>query len=591
MFTPDGRRLVTVAHAEPSRIQLGALIDLHGPMIVRTWDAERGLPLTEPFLLENSILSAGLRPDGLMLATACSDRAVRLWDTGTGRPVLVITEFAGAPRMCSFSQDGKKLLVVSTDEIGAATTAIYAGDGVSWGEARIWNAVTGAPISPPMRHRNIIIYAEFSADGAHIVTASKDGTARVWDAVTGEPETAPLAHTFGLTKASFSRDGRRVVTTSGDYTARVWDAVTGEPLGPPYQHRGSVDAVAFCPDGYQFATAPREPRESVTVQTTAHLWRLAVDPRPLEDLQLVTKLLSSQRIDATGSLIPLEAEEFPKLWRLLKRKYPDQFGHTLEAPLAWRWRQLETTEEIKRRPSDLLHLKCILASETNQARYLSACALLFPRQGRWTEAAQSLSKALELTPTDSGIWYQLAPLLLQTGDLSGYQKHCRAMLARFSGTGDRTLARRIAKACLLLPLPAADLAAIEKLADTGVSESGLWRGEFSKGLAEYRQDRFASAIEWMKKSLAAPVAARRDVDAQAWFVLAMAQQRLGRFEEARAALAKGVESVKKEVSTLESGDLGQYWLDWIVTHLLMSEAQALIEEKAAAETDAFRAKE
>ena len=69
--------------------------------------------------------------------------------------------------------------------------------------------------------------AAFSPDGARVVTASLDGTARVWDAVTGTPITGPLAHHAGVPSAEFSRDGTRVVTASLDHTPRVWHAATG----------------------------------------------------------------------------------------------------------------------------------------------------------------------------------------------------------------------------------------------------------------------------------------------------------------------------------------------------------------------------
>jgi WD40 repeat protein len=55
------------------------------------------------------------------------------------------------------------------------------------------------------------------------VTASDDHTARVWDAQTGQPLSPPLQHQFDVKSASFSPDGKWVVTASWDNTARVWD--------------------------------------------------------------------------------------------------------------------------------------------------------------------------------------------------------------------------------------------------------------------------------------------------------------------------------------------------------------------------------
>ena len=44
------------------------------------------------------------------------------------------------------------------------------------------------------RHEQEVEYATFSPDGRRVVTASRDHTARVWDAVTGEAITPPLRH-------------------------------------------------------------------------------------------------------------------------------------------------------------------------------------------------------------------------------------------------------------------------------------------------------------------------------------------------------------------------------------------------------------
>jgi WD40 repeat protein len=46
--------------------------------------------------------------------------------------------------------------------------------------ARVWDASTGAPVSPPLEHQGSVNAAAFSPDGTRVVTASGDRTARVW---------------------------------------------------------------------------------------------------------------------------------------------------------------------------------------------------------------------------------------------------------------------------------------------------------------------------------------------------------------------------------------------------------------------------
>ncbi len=116
---------------------------------------------------------------------------------------------------------------------------------------RVWDAMTGQPVTPPLRQDGFVWSAKFSPDGQRIVTASADKTARVWDTRTGSPVTSPLKHEDAVSSAEFSPDGRRIVTASYDKTVQVWDAQTRAVL--------SCDAVTTRrPSGLDWAemTAP-----------------------------------------------------------------------------------------------------------------------------------------------------------------------------------------------------------------------------------------------------------------------------------------------------------------------------------------------
>jgi hypothetical protein len=168
-------------------------------------------------------------------------------------------------------------------------------------------------------------------------------------------------------------------------------------------------------------------------------------------------------------------------------------------------------------------------------------------------------------------------------DPAGYRSHCRAMLARFGATNAPDSAQRTAKACLLLPVAGADLTRIASLADSALSKGASHWREYTKGLSEYRQGHFASAVTWTEQTLAKPKSgpAYDMFCAQDCMVLAMAHHQLNQADEARAALAEGVQIVETRLPQLESGDIGVYWVDWIIAHVLMSEARALIEGGAA----------
>ena len=134
--------------------------------------------------------------------------------------------------------------------------------------ARIWNAHTGEPLSPPLKHEGIVCAAHFGADGGRVVTVSFDKTARLWDSFSGEPLGKPMWHKAIVRNARFSPQGQRVVTASEDGTARIWDAASGDPASEPMVHRGSVWSAEFDPAGKSILTA--------SADATAQIW----DARP-----------------------------------------------------------------------------------------------------------------------------------------------------------------------------------------------------------------------------------------------------------------------------------------------------------------------
>ena len=79
-------------------------------------------------------------------------------------------------------------------------------------------------------HLSDLYWAQYSPDGLHIITASKDGTARVWNAKTGKELLQLIGHNNIIYMARYSRDGLRIVTTSRDSTIRIWEANSGKEL-------------------------------------------------------------------------------------------------------------------------------------------------------------------------------------------------------------------------------------------------------------------------------------------------------------------------------------------------------------------------
>jgi tetratricopeptide (TPR) repeat protein len=337
---------------------------------------------------------------------------------------------------------------------------------------------------------------------------------------------------------AFSPDGQRIVTGSDDHTAKVWEAATGRELLTLKGHSSGVTSAAFSPDGQRIVTGGRD--------KTARVWQAA---RPEE-------------------VAAWQAEdERAKIYDELKQAS----GMAGDGRLA-----------------DAEQLLTRLLTETNDSAALTVQILtlrgkILARSGRWEEAAADLTRAIEHNPNDHGLWLWLAGIQVQRGQLDAYREHCRKSLERFGGTTDPYTADQIAKVCLILPGSGVSLDTVATMADTAVAEGRhseyLPYFQFCKGLAEYRQGRFASAADWMGTVLtnrvdSLPPDTGAYMVTAAYVVLAMAQYQSRQIEPARASLAKGAE-LEQKLPKLGSGDLGNGWIDCIIAHTLMREAKAL----------------
>jgi tetratricopeptide (TPR) repeat protein len=221
------------------------------------------------------------------------------------------------------------------------------------------------------------------------------------------------------------------------------------------------------------------------------------------------------------------------------------------------------------------------------------------RRGQFAEAAADLALALKLNPADHELWHWLAPLLVQTGQIEGYREHCRKSAERFSATTYPLTAERIAKDCLLLPSSGVDLNTILQMTDNAIkADAGHWAMpwfQVVKALAEYRQERFASAAERIQRTpflsedrgwIRRTTYGEDEVDMfalPAYAVLAMAQFRLNQVTESRVALAKAwaIAEVKMPSLDRDSGDLGDSCVDWIIDNVLLNQAKALVSGQSA----------
>src|SRR5262249_29369558 len=152
-------------------------------------------------------------------------------------------------------------------------------------------------------------------------------TAMVWHARTGKPLTPPLRHKDQVLGASFRSNANWVVTASADRTARIWESETGDPIAASFPGLLSFFDARFLPDDKTIAVFDRH--------GAVWRWKLPVDPRPLEDLSAIARLLSGSSDAAQGTITSLKTEPLELTWHRLASRYPSDFTVSAEQVAAW----------------------------------------------------------------------------------------------------------------------------------------------------------------------------------------------------------------------------------------------------------------
>jgi hypothetical protein len=166
------------------------------------------------------------------------------------------------------------------------------------------------------------------------------------------------------------------------------------------------------------------------------------------------------------------------------------------------------------------------------------------------------------------------------GDSSGYEEFRRRVVEQFGSTSDPMIAERMAKDCLILPCTGPALETFGQMAEKAVTlgkDHGYFLYfEFAKALAEYRNGHFDKAVEWCHRVLENKDGGFRD--AETYAVLAMAHQHLNHQQDALSALAQSSEILSK-LPKLDSGNVGEDFIDIIIGNALVHEANSLMETK------------
>jgi len=222
-FAPDGLRVASAGSDK----------------VVRVWDLA-GHALATLIGHDRSVTTVVFAPNGRELASGSEDRTIRLWDAETFTAHGVFNGHTDEITSIAFSADGRRIVSGSADQT-----------------LRFWEPAAGRSDGIVTTTGNDVWQVAISGDSSHLAVAQRDGAVRILNLSATSP---PLICTrksfpnfFAHKNIAFNPDGSRLVSTYQGFS--VWDPSNCNTLAAWNDDaRSEPQELAMSPDGSRFAT-------------------------------------------------------------------------------------------------------------------------------------------------------------------------------------------------------------------------------------------------------------------------------------------------------------------------------------------------
>jgi WD40 repeat protein len=249
-YTSDGSRLALVQDDQ-----------------IRLLNAATGVETRAFPAQAREVRTIAFSPDGAILAVACANGVLGLWDTQRGKLFNVVGGSKG-PQGLAFSPDGRRLAWKTRNRL------------------RLLDLPNGE-VRPQLQPKPAEVWdLAFSPDGKTLVCLTP--APGFWDVASGRQLPVPGAgHASAVEQVAFSGDGQTVASLSGE-EVRIWRAATGAPIQViRAPEKGAFLGVALSPDGQELLSAGYKDQVCLWDVATGQLVGKLEDRHPGEDVLIM----------------------------------------------------------------------------------------------------------------------------------------------------------------------------------------------------------------------------------------------------------------------------------------------------------------